>query len=785
MSAVPLSDTVAKRRIGDILLSLGFVDAEQLAKATAEQERTQQPLGQILVGHGAITRLELASALAEQWSDPAASIAISPRPAPGPAPVPSPRDEAQYAARLQEAVADLTRRVQSNQPLEGIDERVEELSRRIESTLARTQHIEAALATLAESLEGVTGGVEEAFAAQQTGTADLASDISRIESMLHEVAAKEQPHVDGSSLAELEELRAAIADLRGEIEGADAADRVNALAARLDGLADPLQTVEGLGERLEGVVARIEAVEGATGVDELRASVLDLERRAAGIVGLEERLDRVEAGPGGEQLHAALQSHEQELEALRGVLATVHDRPESAPELEERLLQIEERLRASAGSQADLVTLVDDLGGRIAERTDSDASGDDVVERVGSLESRIDTILADVEGSAAGISAQEVAAVDARVADLARALDELRGEMARLSDGFVTPAQLAETVERLTGATAPDEELVTKLEALEARLSDGVVTPAQLAETREGLTGATAPDEELAARLEALEARLSDGVVTPDTLTQSLEWAMGERPVPVADEQVAELSAEIAALRLDVASLTRPPEPSSGSEERLAEIEARIEGLVMGRSEDTELAIRLGELEESRRADLDTVRALAQAVEASRQEARASPRVADGEIAAITTALTELARRTAALEESQVPERETGLAVPELISEVESVRLVLERVSLHLGEHDRALAELSSTRGVHERLEELTAVVRSLDQPRPAEARSSRSKDAPPVSGDVGALLQRVEEAEAAAKQSNEKLMNRLERMASSIDWRLQRLESPPADDAA
>ena len=113
------------------------------------------------------------------------------------------------------------------------------------------------------------------------------------------------------------------------------------------------------------------------------------------------------------------------------------------------------------------------------------------------------------------------------------------------------------------------------------------------------------------------------------------------------------------------------------------------------------------------------------------------------------------------------------------------MRLVLERVSLHLGEHDRALADLSSTRGVHERLEELTAVVRSLEQPRPAEARSQRPKDAPPVSGDVGALLQRVEDAEAAAKQSNEKLMTRLERMASSIDWRLQRLESPPVDDAA
>ena len=55
--------------IGDVLLSHGFVDAETLAGAAEEQERPGQPLGQILVERGAITRLELASALAEQWAE--------------------------------------------------------------------------------------------------------------------------------------------------------------------------------------------------------------------------------------------------------------------------------------------------------------------------------------------------------------------------------------------------------------------------------------------------------------------------------------------------------------------------------------------------------------------------------------------------------------------------------------------------------------------------------------------------------------------------------------------
>ena len=38
--------------------------------------------------------------------------------------------------------------------------------------------------------------------------------------------------------------------------------------------------------------------------------------------------------------------------------------------------------------------------------------------------------------------------------------------------------------------------------------------------------------------------------------------------------------------------------------------------------------------------------------------------------------------------------------------------------------------------------------------------------------------MRRVEDAEIASQADREKLMNRLERMASSIDWRLQRLEA-------
>ena len=57
------------RTIGDILLERGFVTSEKLEEAVKRQEHSGKPLGQILVEEGAISRLELASALAEQWSD--------------------------------------------------------------------------------------------------------------------------------------------------------------------------------------------------------------------------------------------------------------------------------------------------------------------------------------------------------------------------------------------------------------------------------------------------------------------------------------------------------------------------------------------------------------------------------------------------------------------------------------------------------------------------------------------------------------------------------------------
>ncbi len=706
MSALPATETGAKRRIGEILLAHGFATPEQIAEATAEQERTQQPLGQILVGRGTITRLELASALAEQWSDPATSITPSSSRSAGPPPAPSAQDEALYAARLQEAVADLARKVQSNQPLENIDERVEELSRRIEATLARTQHIEAAVATLAESLEGVTTGVEEAFYALQSGTAELAEDMVRIDRTLGELAARDQPQTDGRALAEIEELRATIAGLSAASDSVDPA-----LHGRVETLA--------------------------------------------------ERVERIESNPAEGTFRADLESQARTLDSLRSIVDELRERPTGAPDIDERLGSIESRLAAAVEGEAQLTRQVGALADRVSARTEADPRVDGVVEQLGALDTRLDAALTEVVGLKEQLATHDDRAVDGRLDDLTQTLEVLRGEIADVA----------------AVSSRRDNVVGDRLEELGARI--------------EGISHEAAESREAAARVTALEERLGDGFVTPDALTRSIERALSERGAPEAEERVEALVGQIDALRSDLASLSEAGERRDAEVAGLAEIGARVQELDTEQPDGTALAERLDALERARPGDLDTVDVLARAMDRIRHDLTEAAR-REGQNAEAREALAELGQRIAALElareEEPIVQPASEPDESELVSELERLRLVLERVGLHLGEHDRAIADLSPSRDVHERLDELTSLVHSLTAQRPdAPVMAQPPPEPTPFPTNPDDLLRRVAEAEAASQSDNEKLMGRLERMASSIDWRLQRLETDETEptDAA
>jgi DNA repair exonuclease SbcCD ATPase subunit len=791
MSATPLSETAAKRRIGDILLDHGFVTAEELAEATLEQERTQQPLGQILVGRGAITRLELASALAEQWSDPAASIMSGASSAPTPTPTPSAHDEAQYAARLQEAVADLARKVQSNKPLEGIDERVDDLSRRIEGTLARTQHIEAAVATLAESLEGVTTGVEEAFRALQAGTAEFVSDLVRIEQAVAEIAAREAPHDGGPSLADLEELRAAVAELSGGTAGTmELRGQVDEIASRLESLADPGSAVEEVAARVEQITVQLEELRATTRLDELQSTVRDLESRARSFADVSERLDRVEAeSAGDDQLRADLNGQAQLLDDLRTVVGELRERPVGPTDLDGRLERLEVRLDESDAGRAELTAQIEALADQLSSRRDADPRVDDALSQIARLDAVLQRTTSDVDDVTAALGRHDEAAVNGRLDDLAQTLEGLRGELVDLRaserSDEASGERLAALEARLEALAHDGDEtraLSAKVQSFEESLDGRVVSPELLASAIEEVRRDLAPDDELPPRLDALETRLADGIVTPDALTRSIEWAMSQHDVPAADERVPELTAELEALRAEIASLDRQ-DGHPATMDRLTEVEAMVERLSQTPTEDEILARRIDELEAARGGDLDTINVLAVAMDRIRRDLTTTQPPVEADTSDVLESVAALAERLTALEDAPAVEAVATHDESELVSELERLRLMLERIGLHLGEHDRAIADLAPGRGVQERLQELTVLVHDL-------AESQQNASAPPATAawpmpaDIGTLLQRVEESETASQTDNEKLMNRLERMASSIDWRLQRLESDAPDES-
>ena len=62
-------------RLGDLLISKGLINEDQLAQALVESRRAGDVLGRVLVRHGSIYESELARVLAEQWSIPYVNLA--------------------------------------------------------------------------------------------------------------------------------------------------------------------------------------------------------------------------------------------------------------------------------------------------------------------------------------------------------------------------------------------------------------------------------------------------------------------------------------------------------------------------------------------------------------------------------------------------------------------------------------------------------------------------------------------------------------------------------------
>jgi hypothetical protein len=158
------------RPLGRVLLERGVITQEELDFALEAQRRSGRRLGEILVGHGAISWTTVASAVAEQHGVAAVDVAaLREVPAPAPPPPSSPSPTASYEVR--EGAAVLYR---SESFLEATDYAFERLEREpAELKILRRVGSEE------EEVWNYTAALAEANAAAPSLTQQFGYDVTR------------------------------------------------------------------------------------------------------------------------------------------------------------------------------------------------------------------------------------------------------------------------------------------------------------------------------------------------------------------------------------------------------------------------------------------------------------------------------------------------------------------------------------------------------------------------------------------------------------------------------
>ena len=766
MSAVP-DTSLGRRTIGEILLEHGFVTKEQVDEATALQAQSGRPLGQILVESGSITRLELASALAEQWSDSGAPIAppagielsgTAPEGAEAAEPsarpfVPAPQgsgpellsrveaveseldklrevevevarlsasEEIDRVAPLRSAVEELAERLSATEPA------MEEIGRRLEFLVVergdgdRLEEIAATVAELQERLAALSQRVETAAERSQDAAAKA---TTAFESLSDQVAALSARLSDTPNGADVEQLRALVEAL------SQRPARDPDLVAQIE---DLQAVVEALGER----PARDPDL--AAQIEDLQAVVASLDQRPNRDQELIAQVDTlamrfVELGDRVDVLAAGVQSFSGDANALHeleGALAELTQRPLADPSVERRVDELAAALEA------------------LSNRPDSDPA----------IGERLDVLAAAVDEVAQRPVADPEA--ERRAGELAGALDELRAGVEAIA-------------ERPAGDPALDEKLwdiAARLEALER----GDVL------------------EELRARLVELGERppVDPAVIQRFTdIERRLDEVPGDDVLERLDSDGRSLGFRIDGViaRLDEMA-TSAEEASEGHVSREAWEEARA--LIASRFEvEAELNARLEELEER----IATISAPGNGATPDAVVAVPDPEL-ESKIDFLAQRMDQLAAAVASAgqargtgegdDEGAPPVAVGSGASATLERDVEHVLMAIERLSVHLGAHERALTELMGAGGIVAQVRELSARVGDLETYGGGGGGvGGGDGGGVEMRSELRALMRRLEDAEAAQKSDRERVIDQLEKAAGAIDWRLQRLESAKSDD--
>ena len=705
MSAIP-DTTLGRRSIGEILLEHGYVTKEQVDEAVTVQAQTGRPLGQILVEAGTITRLELASALAEQWSDSGAPIAPpvglslsgsvpAAEPFEGPArPAPAAADS-DLVARL-EAVEEVLRDFDAGDADGQLRAAVDAIAARVDALAADDRPnapLEELLVAVAELQERLTVTTETAESALQR-SGEVASDaVSALASTKEELREELATFAERMSVyaagEEVERLREVVAALSERpARDPDLVTQIEDLQAVVEALGERSTRESDLVGQIEDLQAVVEALSQRPTRDvELGAQVDTLALRFS------ELADRVDV------LGAAVQSFAGDadtLHELQGALADLAQRPVADPAFERRL--------------DELTRMLDELSQRPV--------GDPAAEK--------------------------------RIGALASAFDELRTTTQALAERPVGDPELDAKLFEITNRLA-ELERGGALDDIRTRVSE--------------LADRPAVDPALLQRLGELETKV-DGL-PGDEVLEKLE--AGERSLGFRIDGVMARVDEVAAAFEQADQAREPGVSREAWDEAVALLNSRIEV-------ERELGARLAELE-------GRVTEIASSGSDSRKAAAGDPKLAK-QVAALSARVDQLAAGGMPVSQDGEGSGEapTGPTPATLERDVEHVLMAIERLSVHLGAHERALTELMGPNGVGAQMRELNARVADLET-FGGGGSGEGGGDGGHMRAELGSLMRRLEDAETAQKKDRERVIEQLEKAAGAIDWRLQRLESVRTDE--
>lgn len=566
------ADVQIRRPLGEIFVELGFVSSDQLDTALEAQRETGARIGEILVEQGSLTRLDLASALAEQWS--ALQKLRPPAPVAGPQPwqngVPvAPPAEQGWSADDRAVVAGLEERLRAVERAAGATPWQDDLRLVTSDLRAAVSAVEARLEVgapgtaeveLEAALEAVSGRIETLEGAS------VSTDLVALRQELEEL--KRRPvTVEG-----LADLGAAVERLEDRPDRADEiahlATEITALASRLDGLA----AVGELTERLDAIAGQAEVAQ---------TGIAGLSRRVDDLAGLESRLDEVAARLPGEEVIEELGRALAELAAQAGSDDRADQGVDNAS-LVARLDQLSARVEDVAATPADdLGPRIDDLSTRVDEIGSAIPLGgtEDLSARIDSLE----------EGGRSGDRELERLAIElGELGELgSRTQDRLDALAARAPDP--TPVdELRARVDELAAVVGREADTAL-IDELRARVDDLAAAVAREPDTARldamrarvemlALTVERGPDEAL---LDGLRSRVEELAAAverrPDmSLVDGLRFQLGELAALVEREPDTAPLDEIRARVEELAVAVQRDESVSTLEARLGELEHRF-----------------------------------------------------------------------------------------------------------------------------------------------------------------------------------------------------------------